>query len=478
MHATMTFLSATELASQMRNKQLSPVEVVRAHLEAIERHNPKVNALCTLTAEQAIRDALAAERAVVAGQALGSLHGVPVGIKDVTATAGVRTTFGSPLFAHHVPTTDDEIVIRLKRAGAIIVGKTNTPEFACGGNTVNDVFGATRNPWDLTRSAAGSSGGSAAALACEMIALGHGTDFGGSLRMPGAFCGVVGIRPTAGLLPPDDVKQPLDFGSVQGPMGRTAEDCALGLDAMRGWTAYSPISVAAPWPSSHERVMKAQDLRGMRIAYVADIAGIGVDPEIDAACRSAAQNLRACGATVEEIGFDLTDGREAYNILRGEWYVARYFPHLDSLEKFGPNVRGNIRAGLKLGIRDIARAEDKRREHWDRWCKFFERFDLLATPTTAVLPFPIEDNYPKEIGGRKLEGYIDWAAPTFLISLVALPAASVPAGLSTSGLPIGLQVIGRRLAEPTILTAAKFVQQMVPMRRPPILEGDIRIGSS
>ncbi|MFN0301367.1 MAG: amidase, partial [Burkholderiales bacterium] len=445
-------------------------EVVRAHLDAIERLNPAVNAICTVTADQALRDARSAEKAIIDGKALGPLHGVPVGIKDVTATAGVRTTYGSPLFADHIPAVDDEVVVRLKRAGAIVIGKTNTPEFACGGNTVNEVFGATRNPWDLSRSAAGSTGGGACALACEMIALAQGTDFGGSLRMPGAFCGVVGIRPTPGLLPPDDVKQPWDFGSVQGPMGRTAADCALGLDAMRGWTTYSPIALAAPWHSAHETVMQARDLRGMRIAYVSDISGIGVDPEIDAACRAATTKLRDCGAIVEEIAFDLADGREAYNILRGEWYVSRYVAHLDTVEKFGPNVRGNIKAGLKLGIRDIARAEDKRREHWDRWCAFFERFDLLATPTTAVLPFPLEDNYPKEIAGRKLESYIDWAAPTFLISLVALPAASVPAGLSAAGLPIGLQLVGRRLAEPDVLTAAKFVQQLVRMGRPRILE--------
>ncbi|MFM9884527.1 MAG: amidase [Burkholderiales bacterium] len=469
MASTLTALSATELSLRIRSKALSPVDVVRAHLDAIERLNPAVNAICTVTADRALRDAALAEQSIVDGKTLGPLHGVPVGIKDVTATAGVRTTYGSPLFADHIPAADDEIVVRLKRAGAIVIGKTNTPEFAAGGNTVNDVFGATRNPWDLTRSAAGSTGGGACALACEMIALAQGTDFGGSLRMPGAFCGVVGIRPSAGLLPPHDAEQPWDFGSVQGPMARTAEDCALGIDAMRGWTARSPISVVPPWHSAHEIVMQARDLRGMRIAYVSDIAGIGVDPEIDAACRAATTKLADCGAMVEEITYDLADGREAYNILRGEWYVSRYFAHLDTVEKFGPNVRGNIKAGLKLGIRDIARAEDKRRQHWERWCALFERFDLLATPTTAVLPFPLEDNYPKEIAGRKLESYIDWAAPTFLISLVALPAVSVPAGLSVAGLPIGLQLIGPRLTEPGVLTAAKFVQQMVPMGRPGIL---------
>ncbi len=470
MQSPLTSLSATEMSRLIRNQELRPIEVVRAHLDAIERLNPTVNAICTLTAEAALRDAHAAETAILRGLELGPLHGVPVGIKDVTATAGVRTTFGSPLFAHHVPLADDEVVARLKRAGAIVIGKTNTPEFASGGNTVNEVFGATRNPWDLSRSAAGSSGGGACALACEMIALAQGTDFGGSLRMPGAFCGVVGIRPTPGLLPPDDVKQPWDFGSVQGPMGRTAEDCALGIDAMKGWTAHSPISVAAPWHSAHAIVTQARDLRGKRIAYVADIAGIGVDPEIDAACRAATMKLSDCGASVEEIDFDLADGREAYNILRGEWYVSRYVADLDTAEKFGPNVRGNIKAGLKLGIRDIARAEDMRRRHWERWSALFQRFDLLATPTTAVLPFPLADNYPKEIGGRTLESYIDWAAPTFLVSLVALPAVSVPAGLSASGLPIGLQLIGRRLAEPDVLSAAKFVQLLVPMGRPPILQ--------
>jgi len=473
MAVPLTSYSATELARRIRKKELGPVEVMRAHLDAIERLNAAVNAMCTVTAEQALHSAHFAERAINEGRPVGPLHGVPIGIKDVTATAGVRTTYGSPLYADHVPADDDEIVIRLKRAGAIVLGKTNTPEFASGGNTVNEVFGATRNPWDLSRSAAGSTGGGAAALACGMIALAQGTDFGGSLRIPGAFCGVVGIRPTPGLAPPDDVKQPWDFGSVQGPMGRTAEDCALGLDAMRGWTLYSPISVAPPWPSAHEAVMEARDLRGKRIAYVADIAGIGVDPEIDRACRAATNKLRECGAAIEEIAFDLADGREAYNILRGEWYVSRYFADLDATEKFGPNVRGNIRAGLKLGIRDIARAEDKRRRHWERWLTFFERFDLLATPTTAVLPFVLEDNYPKEIAGRRLESYIDWAAPTFLVSLVALPAVSVPAGLSAAGLPIGLQLVGRRLAEPEILTAAKFVQQMVPVGRPGILDSNV-----
>lgn len=470
MPSPLTFLSATELARNIRKKELGVVEVVRAHLAAIERLNPAVNAMCTITAERALQAARFAEQAVNEGRPLGLLHGVPIGIKDVTATAGVRTTFGSPLYADHIPATDDEIVTRLKRAGAIMLGKTNTPEFASGGNTVNDVFGATRNPWDLSRSAAGSTGGGAAALACGMIALAQGTDFGGSLRMPGAFCGVVGIRPTPGLLPPDDVKQPWDFGSVQGPMGRSAEDCALGLDAMRGWTLYSPIAVAPTWPSAYAVVSESHDLRGQRIAYVADIAGIGVDPEIERACRAATTNLAQCGATIEEIDFNLADGREAYHILRGEWYVSRYFAQLDTVEQFGPNVRGNIKAGLKLGIRDIARAEDKRREHWERWLALFERFDLLATPTTAVLPFALADNYPKEIAGQKLASYIDWAAPTFLVSLVGLPAASVPAGLSAAGLPIGLQLIGRRLAEPAILTAAKFVQQIVPMGRPPILD--------
>jgi amidase len=239
--------SATELARLIRGKSISPIEVLQAHLQAIERLNPKVNAICTLAAESAMTAAERAEEAIMAGDPIGPLHGLPIGIKDVTPTAGIRATFGSPLYANNVPTEDAAVVSRLKQAGAIILGKTNTPEFAAGANTVNRVFGATRNPWNLALSVGGSTGGGAAAVACGMVALAEGTDFGGSLRIPAAFCGVVGLRPTAGLVPRYPTPLPWDVGTVHGPMGRTVEDTALMLEAMTGDGSLSPISVPAPW---------------------------------------------------------------------------------------------------------------------------------------------------------------------------------------------------------------------------------------
>src|SRR5438093_1345331 len=312
-------LSAAELARLVRTKKASPVEVVEAHLAAIQKINPAVNAFCTVAAEKALVWAREAEAAMKRRARLGALHGVPVAIKDLTPTAGIRTTWGSTLFRDHVPTEDAEVVRRLKAAGAIVLGKTNTPEFGAGANTVNKVFGATRNPWNTALSASGSTGGGAAALAARMAPLAEGSDFAGSLRTPAAFCGVVGLRTTAGLVP----KHPATM----------------------------------PWH----------------------------------------------------------------------------------------NLAGNIRAGLALTISEIARAELKRAEIWHRWRALFERYDALLTPTTPVGPFPVETNYPEVVEGRRMQYYIDWIGPTFLVSLATLPAASVPAGLTAAMLPVGLQMAGPRL---------------------------------
>jgi len=340
---------------------------------------------------------------------------------------------------------------------------------APGANTVNEVFGATRNPWDLALSVGGSTGGGAAALACGMIALAEGTDFGGSLRVPAAFCGVVGLRPTAGLVPRFPVPLQWDVGSVQGPIGRAAEDAALMLDAMVGASALSPISVSPPWQDLVAIVAQTRDLKGIRIGYAPDIAGVGIDPTIEHVCRSAVCRLADAAAIVEHLEFSLADGREAYLALRGETMVGRFFEHLDETDKFGPNLKGNIEAGLKLTIRDVATAERKRTEVWNRCRVLFERIDLLLTPTTPVQPFPVEQNYPEEIAGRKLATYIDWIAPMFLVTLCGLPAASVPCGRTSTGLPVGLQSIGPRFAEPQILRVAKLVEDMNPIGWPPIV---------
>jgi amidase len=459
--------SATEQARLIRAKTISPVELLQAHLEAIERLNPEINAICTLAADSAMAAAKRAERAVMAGEEIGLLHGLPIGIKDVTPTAGIRTTFGSPLHADHVPTEDAAVVTQIKQAGAIVIGKTNTPEFAAGANTVNRLFGATRNPWNLALSVGGSTGGGGAALASGMVALAEGTDFGGSLRVPAAFCGVVGLRPTAGLVPRFPTPLPWDVGTVHGPMARTAEDAALLLEAMIDDSGLTPIAVRAPWKSPLAAVAQSRDLKNVRIGYAADIAGTGIDPEISDACRTATKHLVDCGATVDELEFLLADGRDAYLVLRGLTMIARFFEYLNETERFEPNLKGNIEAGLKFTISDVAGAERKRAELWHRWRTLFERFDLLLTPTTPVSPFPVEQNYPDTIAGRKLTSYIDWIASTFLVTLSSLPAASVPCGLTAAGLPIGLQIIGPRFAEPKILATAKVVQAMNPLRWPP-----------
>jgi amidase len=461
-------LSATEIAGLIRAGDVSPVDILQAHLDEIARLNPTVNAICTLAAERAMASARRAEAAVMCGEPLGPLHGLPIGIKDVTPTAGIRTTHGSPLYADYVPNEDAAVVARLMQAGAIVLAKTNTPEFAAGANTVNKLFGATRNPWNPNLTVGGSTGGGAAALACGMIALAEGTDFGGSLRVPAAFCGVVGLRPTAGLVPSYPAISPWDSGRVHGPLARFVEDVALMLDAMVGLSDLSPISLVPPWTSAAERFAWRSNGKGLRVAYVPDIAGVGVDAEIERICDTAARGLEAMEIEVDESRFSLADGRDAYLVLRGQWMVTQYFDHLAKLDELGPNLRANIESGLKLTTRDVAIAEHVRAQLWHRCRALFRDFDLLLTPTVPIPPFPVEQNYPQMIAGRQLATYIDWVAPTFLTTLCGLPAASVPCGLTQAALPVGLQIIGPRYAEPQILSLAKLIQDMHPIGRPPI----------
>jgi amidase len=464
---TLTRKSAVELAALIASRAVSPLEVLNAHLAVIARVNPKLNAVVTLVADQARAAARAAEAAVVRGETLGILHGLPIAIKDVTRTAGIRTTFASPLFKNFVPDDDAEVVRRLKVAGAIVVGKTNTPEFATGANTVNEVFGATRNPWNPALSPAGSSGGSAVAVATGMVPIAQGTDFGCSIRIPAAFCGIVGIRPTPGLVPSYPMALAWDPGQVHGPLARNAEDAALMLDAMVGFSRLSPISVAPPWKSAREIVAGTGDARGLRIAYASDIAGIGIDAEIDSICRATAKRLTDAGARVEEVKFDVSDGRDPYQAWRGAWMVGQRFEHLARLEEFGENLKGNVKRGLKVTVLDLAAAEQKRQEIFHRFRALFETYDLLLTPAAPVKPYPIEMNFPNEINGRKFKSYVDWIAPAFLVTLVSLPAASVPAGKTRDGLPVGMQIVAPRFEEPAILSLAKLVQQSNPIGWPP-----------
>jgi amidase len=466
LHSDLTGVGAHELADLIRTRTVSPVDVVRDHLSAIDRMNPTINAICTVAADEAIALAKLAEIAVMRGDPLGLLHGLPLGIKDITETKGIRTTFGCPIYRDHVPVEDAEVVRRLKQAGGIIVCKTITPEFAAGATTRNRIFGVTRNPWNVSLSPAGSSGGSAAAVASGMSPLAQGTDYGGSIRVPAAFCGIAGIRPTPGLVPNHPMPLCWDPGQVHGPLGRTVEDVAMMLDAMVGLGNLTPISVMPPWRDCRSQVEKATSATGIRVAYVSDLAGIGVDPEVDRVCRAAALRLADAGATAEEIAFDASDGRDAYLTLRSQWMVGQQFQRLHLLDELDENLAHNIRCGLQGTARDIAMAENKRTELWHRFRVLLEQFDFILTPAAAVQPFAVELRYPEAIAGRKLASYIDWIAPTFLVTLVGLPAASVPAGKTAQGLPAGIQIVGPRFTEPSILALGKIVQQMNPIGRP------------
>jgi amidase len=458
---------ARELARLIRTRAVSPVEVLDAHLKVIEQINPKLNAIVTLAADAARDAARRAEDAVIKGETLGPLHGLPVAIKDVTPTAGLRTTFASPLYKDHVPAEDAEAVRRLKAAGAIVLAKTNTPEFACGANTDNALFGPTRNPWNPALSPAGSSGGSAVAVATGMVPIAQGTDFGCSIRIPAAFCGIVGLRPTPGLTPSHPLHLPWDPGQLHGPLARDAEDAALMLDAIVGLSRLSPISVAPPWRSALAELERRADAEGLRIAYVSDIAGIGVESEIDSICRDAALALRNAGARVEEIEFDASDGRAPYQTWRGFWMVGQQYERLAQIGEFGRNLRGNVEAGLKLTALDLAAAEQTREEIFHRFRRLFEHFDVLLTPAAPVPPFPLEMNFPDRINGRSFENYIDWIAPAYLITLVSLPAATAPAGLTRDQLPVGMQIVAPRFEEPLILSVARLVHRASGVGWPP-----------
>ena len=468
--AGLTMRSATELARLVRAREISALELIEATLAQIERVNPAVNAIVTPN-ERALHDARAIDARLARGEDVGPLAGLPVGIKDVTQVAGLRTTFGSPLFSDHVPDEDALVVQRLRAAGAVIIGKTNCPEFAAGGNTFNDVFGRTRNPWDLTRSAGGSTGGGAAAVATGMIALAEGTDLGGSLRIPASFCGVVGLRPSPGLVPTHPSDYVWDTLQVTGPMARTAEDVALMLQAICGASDLAPLAQPTAGRDFPGAVRRGPP-RATRATYVADIAGIGVDPTISSACREAAFCLTRAEFIPSEEALDLAFARDAFLALRGYWFLALLYSRLELLEKFGPNVANNVRSGLAADPKNLGAAEEVRGRLWHIFRDLFRRTDYLLTPSMAVPPFPVEQNYPDSIAGKPMRTYVDWIAPTFVLSLTGLPVASVPCGLDPNGYPVGLQIVGRPRDEEGVLAVAALIQQLIPIGPPPLVAAE------
>ena len=470
--ADLCFLPAEELAAAIRKKNISPREVVEAVLERIEKVNPKVNAYCTVVPEMARETARRAEEKVMRGEVVGPLHGVPFSVKDLNLTKGVRTTFGSKIFEHFVPQEDGLIVERMKNAGAILIGKTNTPEFGAGANTYNSVFGATRNPWKPTHTCGGSSGGAAVALACGLGPLATGSDLGGSLRIPAAFCGVVGFRTTPGLIPIYPSLLAYDNLGVEGPMARTVGDAALMLSVAAGEDPRAPISFPSD-PRAFLSAAASPDIRGLKAAWSPDLKIIPVDQEVREVAGRAARRFQEMGCTVEEAEPDMQGVREIIYVTRSLRMLASHADKLEKWrEKMNPNLVWNIEQGFTLTPQRIAEAERERTNLYRRVREFFTRFDLLLTPTVAVPPFPVEMSYPREISGKPLENYTDWFLLTYAMTLTGYPAISIPCGFTREGFPVGLQIVGRKLSETTVLRAASAFEALAPWRykRPPVAE--------
>ena len=470
MPSPLCFTSATDLAALIRSGKASCRETMEAFLEQIERVNPKVNAIVTLIPrEQALAQADAADRALRAGQPVGALHGLPVAVKDIVETKGIRTTRGSRIYKDFVPERDALIVQRMKEAGAIVVGKTNTPEFAAGSQTFNEVFGETRNPYDLSRTCGGSSGGAAVALACGMLPIADGSDLGGSLRNPASFCNVVGFRPSPGRVPVWPASMAWWGLSVQGPMARSVRDVALLLSAMAGPDARSPLSL--PEPGFAFRTPLARGFKGVRVALCTELAGQPVHPDVARIVRAQGDVLRSLGCRVDEAQPDLSGAGEVFETLRA-WKFAH--DHAAELRQYRhlmkDTVIWNTEAGLKLSGADVARAEAQRAEIYQRLRAFMETYEYLVLPAAAVPPFPIEQRYVTEIAGVKLKTYIDWMWPCSFITVTGHPAISVPAAFTADGLPVGLQIVGRAQEDFAVLQLAHAFEREtgIGARRPAV----------
>jgi amidase len=438
--------TAVDLAASLRAGEVSAVEVLEAHLDRIAATNPSVNAIITLVPERAIARARSLDAAFARGEPPGPLHGLPIAHKDLVNTAGIRTTFGSRIYADNVPETDDLLVERIRAAGAVVVGKTNTPEFGAGSATFNPVFGATRNPHGLAWTAGGSSGGAAAALASGMVPIADGSDLGGSLRNPAAFCEVVGFRPTPGRVPSWPNDRPEDDLSVEGPMGRTVADAALLLSVMAGPDPRVPISTRVPGRGGGFAPPLDPPPEGLRIAWAPDAAGtIPIEPEVVDVVANAAPRFEAIGARLRSAFPDLHDAREIFLTLRAAGFVAdlaeEYRHHRELLK---PTVVWNIEQGLALTPEQIQRAMALHAALRERVDRFFDDVDVLVLPTTQVAPFDGEIEYPTEVAGEPMETYLDWMASCWIVTVTGCPAISVPCGRTAEGKPVGLQIVGRR----------------------------------
>jgi len=466
------FLEATALVELIRTKKVSSVEVMKAHLKQIARVNSKVNAMVTLVEEEELlAEAQAADDALAKGTWLGPLHGLPIGVKDLHATKGIRTTYGSPLHKDDIPKADCLLVEREKKAGGIVIGKTNVPEFGLGSQTFNPVFGATLNPHDFTKTCGGSTGGGAVAVAFGMVPLADGSDYGGSLRNPPNFCGVVGLRPSPGRVPntPADLAwQPF---SVAGGVARNVKDLAYFLSVLAGPDKRIPISVEQPG-SQFLQPLGAPSFKGVRVAMFRDM-GLPWQPEVRETVRAQGRVFESLGCVVEEAEPDFRDANECFLSWR-HWTMESRFGDLiatkgDQLNEY---VHWHVEEGRKLSGPYLSRVEMKRSALYQRVREFMEKYEFFVLPVNQVLPFDVTQHYPTEINGVKMENYLAWMKSAYYISTTGNPAASVPCAYSKSGLPIGIQIVGRNHDDWGVLQMAfAFEQARNLAKRKPVAVG-------
>jgi amidase len=456
--STGCFTSAVEMAKLIRTKKLSAREALAMHLKQIERVNPKVNAIVTLVPEMAAEAAAKADEMQARNEKLGPLHGLPVAHKDLMETRGIRTTFGSPLFKDYIPTEDDLIVERMRQAGAIIVGKTNTPEFGAGSQTFNKVFGATHNPYDLTKTCGGSSGGAAVALACGLVPVATGSDTGGSLRNPAAFCNVVGFRPSSGRVPNPKAAFAWSTLSTSGCLGRSVADLALALSTIAGPDPRAPLSINEPGEVLARPLDRS--FKGVRVAWFKDLGGVPFDARVRTVVDGHRATFESLGCIVEQAEPDFAPAEISFRMLRAWGSASTHGAQLrEHPDAFKDTLKGEIEEGQRLSGTDLARAETAHAQMWRRFQAFLEKYEYFVLPTTQLPAFDVNTPYPTEIAGVKFENYIDWMKCCWYISATGNPAASVPGGFTPEGLPVGVQIVGRDKEDFSVLQMAHAFEQ-------------------
>lgn len=452
--------SACQLRSEIASGNISPVELLESCIDRIEDVNPNVNAVVTTCFERAREEAIQAEKAVRRSAALGPLHGLPVAIKDLADTQGLVTTYGSPIYSDHVPDKDAGLVARLREAGAIVVGKTNTPEFGAGSGTTNRVYGETCNPHDRERTCGGSSGGAAVAVATGMVPFAHGSDTGGSLRNPATWCGVVGFRPTPGLVPHETRNVNYTHFSVQGPMARNVSDVGLMLTGLAGDDPRDPLS--GPVDADQFASLKTLDISSLRIAWSEDLGVAPVNDDIRETFKGVIGAISGAFASCEPRDPEFDNVRDIYWTLRSVQFLANHGKRFaEHGHELAPNVVVNVEAGLALSPEEVAEAERGWARIYRAFQEFFRDIDLLILPGNATSAFNLKDGIPKQVGGRKMENYMDASLLRSALTLTGHPVIALPVGVDALGLPFGVQIVGPRRGDTFLLAAAAALENHI-----------------